>query len=674
MLKDPSDRLRRAIQENNLYLVRRIIERNVEGKGIPSARRSRPYRFDFRNPDPQASRYTSLAWAAVYGHEEIFEYLLNLGHDEEELSRDVENNTILILLAGVRGPPENSIQGKDYDLQDTALRMAQMYYERYPYLIDWSNVHGKTAMHVAATKGNEGFVRMFCDLGADFDLPDLQGNTPLHHASAWNHVSVLQLLIERGCQYAARNNEGFTASDYAFSFSTMNTLQETARSQFENNKKARRHIFAQAAARGGERERREGPGSSSQRGDRSPEEEFKRPARIDPDSMQRLRSGSGGSRTTMTSNSEGEASGSGGTPSSAMSHVKVGMPPPASVSAFSNATTSNSGLQLGLHVGHGTPRLNATSSASISHGAPAPKFPTSNGLPSSTFSSQLNPTTTLITPSTPSAPGISPVASRMRERDADAMAEYMRRNRSGSNPNSSSVDMRVGPPGSTSGALTYSGSPSHPSQAPPPPSSPPVDKHPARNRSRDSARAADSNGTDREEERGASNRTEFLENPVLRPLRRLRSSNSSASLRPTGIIGVPGAAHGHSHSAVDVDKISEALSSMKAGTGGAGGGDGGGNGSSGYHPHAPPPASGVTQPILGTTKPLAIKPRQKSAPLENNSQLQQQSHHAGQSLGMASTISDLPLPPLPTAPAPAPPSQGFGDTSQIPARNMGRRL
>jgi len=39
----------------------------------------------------------------------------------------------------------------------------------------------------------------------------------LYSASAWNYVSVLQLLIERGCQFAARNNENFTASDYAFS-------------------------------------------------------------------------------------------------------------------------------------------------------------------------------------------------------------------------------------------------------------------------------------------------------------------------------------------------------------------------------------------------------------------------------------------------------------------------
>ena len=40
-----------------------------------------------RNPDPGPKRYTSLAWAAVQGHEEIFEFLLTAGHDDEELSR-----------------------------------------------------------------------------------------------------------------------------------------------------------------------------------------------------------------------------------------------------------------------------------------------------------------------------------------------------------------------------------------------------------------------------------------------------------------------------------------------------------------------------------------------------------------------------------------------------------
>jgi hypothetical protein len=40
-----------------------------------------------RNPDPAPRRFTSLAWAAVLGHEETFEFLLTAGHDDDELSK-----------------------------------------------------------------------------------------------------------------------------------------------------------------------------------------------------------------------------------------------------------------------------------------------------------------------------------------------------------------------------------------------------------------------------------------------------------------------------------------------------------------------------------------------------------------------------------------------------------
>lgn len=56
--------------ENNLFLVKRLIKRT-----------------DMRNPDPNAKRYTSLAWAATQGHEETFQYLLSEGHDDDELSK-----------------------------------------------------------------------------------------------------------------------------------------------------------------------------------------------------------------------------------------------------------------------------------------------------------------------------------------------------------------------------------------------------------------------------------------------------------------------------------------------------------------------------------------------------------------------------------------------------------
>lgn len=40
------------------------------------------------------------------------------------------------------------------------LRMARLYYDRYPWVLDWSNIQGKTALHIAALKGNEELVRV----------------------------------------------------------------------------------------------------------------------------------------------------------------------------------------------------------------------------------------------------------------------------------------------------------------------------------------------------------------------------------------------------------------------------------------------------------------------------------------------------------------------------------
>jgi hypothetical protein len=72
--------------------------------------------------------------------------------------QDSENNTILMLLADQK-PSHSNI----YEAQDNTgayLRMARLYYDRYSWILDWSNVHGKTALHIAALKGNEELVRV----------------------------------------------------------------------------------------------------------------------------------------------------------------------------------------------------------------------------------------------------------------------------------------------------------------------------------------------------------------------------------------------------------------------------------------------------------------------------------------------------------------------------------
>lgn len=139
-------------------------------------------RTDLRNPDPGSRRLTSLAWAAELGHEETFEFLLNEKHDDEELSRvrgyvsfscvwslqflqDSENNTILMLIADLAVPTTSTpyTTRPDIDVVGAGLRMSRMYWDRYPWILDWSNIHGKTALHMAALKGNEELAGV-CDL------------------------------------------------------------------------------------------------------------------------------------------------------------------------------------------------------------------------------------------------------------------------------------------------------------------------------------------------------------------------------------------------------------------------------------------------------------------------------------------------------------------------------
>ncbi|KAL1755311.1 hypothetical protein FB107DRAFT_262577 [Schizophyllum commune] len=204
---------------------------------------------------------------------------------------------------------------------------------------------------------------MLCDLGADFDLADNQGNTPLHYASSWGHIPIVQLLIERGCQFSARNNQGFTASDYAYSFSTRETLQDTARIQFEMNKKSRRAVYQQHTTRTDYNAPPPPPPS--------------KPREIRQRSANRVRSGSGTSRTTTTSDS-GD-----------MESLGVSQHSQSSISASSSPSQP-----LGTHMQYTQRSANGSS----------------NG-----------------------AQSFSTVATRMRERDADAMEKYLNRNRSGSN-------------------------------------------------------------------------------------------------------------------------------------------------------------------------------------------------------------------------------------------------
>lgn len=170
-------------------------------------------------------------------------------------------------------------------------------------------------------------------------------------------------------------------------FSTKDTLQDTARMQFENNKKQRRNIFAQAAARGNEW------------GGILPNPP---PVPAKNHITSRMRSGSGTSRTTATSDS--------------------GEPDNLITGQISSSPTQQSTGS--MFFGHSLSSYRAPLTSPSNGTTSLPPGPTKGSLP-------------LLSPPPNPASALSPIANRMRERDADAMEKYLLRSRSGSQGTSS---------------------------------------------------------------------------------------------------------------------------------------------------------------------------------------------------------------------------------------------
>eukprot|EP00658_Telonema_sp_P-2_P019917 TRINITY_DN17832_c0_g1_i3.p2 TRINITY_DN17832_c0_g1~~TRINITY_DN17832_c0_g1_i3.p2 ORF type:complete len:211 (-),score=37.23 TRINITY_DN17832_c0_g1_i3:407-1039(-) len=72
---------------------------------------------------------------------------------------------------------------------------------------------GRTALHGACADGSANSVRAFVQYGAQLDTPDAVENwSPLHFASAYNHVSCVQLLLAGGADANAVDKWGRTPS------------------------------------------------------------------------------------------------------------------------------------------------------------------------------------------------------------------------------------------------------------------------------------------------------------------------------------------------------------------------------------------------------------------------------------------------------------------------------
>lgn len=159
--------LANAVKQGLLPRVRLLAERGV----------------DLDEPDEGRTLYE---WALLGGHDEIADYLLTKGATEVELREvDVFRGACL---AGDRSKAEEML-GRSPDLIARALA-------DHPHLL-----------HNAAGADNGPAVTLMIDLG--FDPNYTHGAAPLHHAAASGRLEMVKLLIARGADPAARDQNYF---------------------------------------------------------------------------------------------------------------------------------------------------------------------------------------------------------------------------------------------------------------------------------------------------------------------------------------------------------------------------------------------------------------------------------------------------------------------------------
>ncbi|KAG2231147.1 hypothetical protein INT48_003355 [Thamnidium elegans] len=159
------------------------------------------------------NRGTTLMYATQFGHVDLVELLLELGHEEEVISVDNEGITVLMIAAMFNHE-----------------EIFFLYVSKYPECIHAISKNGWTALLYAAQNGNANLVSYLLSISADFDHIDNEGNSALHYASAWGHITVMDLLVVN-----LENKAHTTAYDYAYSVSVQDHLKEISQIPFNDD-------------------------------------------------------------------------------------------------------------------------------------------------------------------------------------------------------------------------------------------------------------------------------------------------------------------------------------------------------------------------------------------------------------------------------------------------------
>ncbi|GLC39901.1 Signal recognition particle 43 kDa protein, chloroplastic [Pleodorina starrii] len=88
---------------------------------------------------------------------------------------------------------------------DTLIRMVGGARELLPHVVDENR---RSALHFSAALGSAECAKLLVEAGAEVDLQDREGFTPLHMAAGYMHTSTMAVLLEAGANPEIRDNTG----------------------------------------------------------------------------------------------------------------------------------------------------------------------------------------------------------------------------------------------------------------------------------------------------------------------------------------------------------------------------------------------------------------------------------------------------------------------------------
>lgn len=113
-------------------------------------------------------------------------------------ARDLFGNTVLHAAIG-------------WNARDAAAAVLDRQKTEAAVLLNAKNTAGKTALHLAAQKGETAFISLFIEYHADINMDDATGRTPLVEALRYGKTGAVLLLLKAGASPARQDIQGRTA-------------------------------------------------------------------------------------------------------------------------------------------------------------------------------------------------------------------------------------------------------------------------------------------------------------------------------------------------------------------------------------------------------------------------------------------------------------------------------